>query len=450
MVRRNTSKLGHGSTLLCVLGLQQPRTHFATQPSLVSKTFRHQHQRTSGQGFHHFRVKDIQRHFINETHVHPLRFERFHGIQGAIEGVAKRHNVSGRTFPDDFVLARNKLIIFPVQGLGGTPFLQNDGGFGARSKDKAQALIGKAVSLQRKGAFHHLLRLKGIGREKEARLVSIVQSIVGKEMIQSKMARIVTHIVHSGMRKMRKDVAVVQSRHGNFTTEHFEKGGKGGKDALFLGVHTETGRGGKVASFHDTGMTKDFWGSLFNTRHVGGTAQITVDYENTIFSFRFGHGGNEVEDRLSDDFAHGIPFPRGAGVGMRIFGFGSELEIVRRMGMPLGLQIGNTVFGGESVVSVAGIFDAVNARSHFAPTDDGGGSVRDDAGLESSKELYKLSFWLKDRHILHAVSLQGFFNIVSWQIITGMARNGNVVVINDQFDIQIFGNSQSSSFRIVA
>mmetsp|Transcript_8410 Transcript_8410/g.23299 ORF Transcript_8410/g.23299 Transcript_8410/m.23299 type:complete len:323 (-) Transcript_8410:1061-2029(-) len=319
---RNPSKFAQQSSALRMFRFHQPRTKLAPQTRLVAQTFRHQNQGRLGQRFHHGLVHHIQGWLVDQTNVDPfLGAQSFDRIQRSVQGIAKRHHVSGGSGANHFVLSRNEFVSFAIDGRNSI-FLEQNGCLGSRRKDKTQPFVGESLAHQGKGPFRDLCGLQGIGGKVQSSFVSIVQSIVGKKMVQAKMTRIVTHIIDTGVTKVGKDIGTIQPCHGNFAAQHFQKGGKGGKDPLTLGMHAKARRGGKIPTLHDPGMAINFGTRRFDTGKVGRTSQIAIHHQGGRPALVRIHGLQNLDHGGSHHFAHGIEFGTPLVMGNGIFGFG--------------------------------------------------------------------------------------------------------------------------------
>eukprot|EP01083_Nonionella_stella_P031409 86026_1 len=88
--------------------------------------------------------------------------------------------------------------------------------------------------------LYNLGGLERITGEVEFGIISIFQSIVGKHIVDSKVACVVRHIIHTRMTEMTKDIGPVQPRHGDFTATHFQKCRKGTEHTLLGGMHSKS------------------------------------------------------------------------------------------------------------------------------------------------------------------------------------------------------------------
>ena len=61
------------------------------------------------------------------------------------------------------------------------------------------------------------------------------------------------------MRKVRKNVAVIKTGHGELGNDHFQESTESRKNTKFVFIETETGSSRKVATFHNSGGYKNFW-----------------------------------------------------------------------------------------------------------------------------------------------------------------------------------------------
>lgn len=80
------------------------------------------------------------------------------------------------------------------------------------------------------------------------------------------------------MRKVAKNVAVVQASHGDLGDNHFQEGGEGGENTELALVETETSCRGEVATLHDAGRNEDLWVLLVDNLQTGRALQVTCSY----------------------------------------------------------------------------------------------------------------------------------------------------------------------------
>mmetsp|Transcript_26375 Transcript_26375/g.38969 ORF Transcript_26375/g.38969 Transcript_26375/m.38969 type:complete len:227 (-) Transcript_26375:816-1496(-) len=225
---------------------------------------------------------------------------------------------------------------------------------------------------------------------------------------------------------MRKNITSVQTSHGNFTAKHFQKGGKGRKDTLFLWMHSKACGSCKISAFHDTTLYINFGMGLLNEVEIGGTTQIRINYHYVSLFFR-GHATYDVCYRLSYHFPHCVHRSTRL-IRMRIFRRRGQFQILRRLLVSSLLQVRNGILRSHRIMTMRSTFDAVNPRCHTAFCNNGIRTIRRDRGTYGGVQTHQI-FSLHGRHC-QSVSLEGLFQIEAGQILRRVSRNGNVVVVN--------------------
>ena len=79
----------------------------------------------------------------------------------------------------------------------------------------------------------------------------------------------------SRVRKMAKDITVVESRHSDFRNHHLKKSGKGREDAKFVGIETKACRSGKIATLHDPRGHENFGVLSVDNLQASGALEVT-------------------------------------------------------------------------------------------------------------------------------------------------------------------------------
>lgn len=73
--------------------------------------------------------------------------------------------------------------------------------------------------------------------------------------------------------------------------------------------------------------------------------------------------------------------------------------------------------------------------------------VSDDSADGTPQGVYIFSL---NSDYLQSMSFKGLGQVVTLEIFRRMSRNGNVVVINEQLDIESLSDSKTGGFRVVA
>jgi len=85
--------------------------------------------------------------------------------------------------------------------------------------------------------------------------------------------------------------------------------------------------------------------------------------------------------------------------------------------------------------------------THNALGDDGSRSVVvDDLDQTSPEGIDVLSL---DSHDLEAVTLESLGEIVSFEVLRGVTGNGNVIVVNEEFDVEVLSDCQPGGLCVV-
>ena len=74
---------------------------------------------------------------------------------------------------------------------------------------------------------------------------------------------------------MRKDIAVVETGHGNLGNDHLQEGRESRKDTRLSFLKTKSGGGGEVTAFHDPGCNEHLGVLLVNDLETSRSLEIT-------------------------------------------------------------------------------------------------------------------------------------------------------------------------------
>lgn len=246
---------------------------------------------------------------------------------------------------------------------------------------------------------------------------------------------------------MGEDVGFVETGHGDFGDDHFEEGGEGGEDALLSLVVAEAGGSGEVAAFHDAAGDVDLGVGFADVVEAAGAFEVGVDDFDGGDAFFGGHGGEE----FVDDFAEGVAVfagAGGAGVGDGGFVGLDGFEHVDGFGVAaLGEVIGGDA-GLDDIVAVDGAFEGFDAGGHFAFVDEGDGAFAVDGAADADEEAVEV-FALADIDG-EAVAFEGFGDAVAGEVIAGVAGDGDIIVIDEEFDVEILGDGHACGLGVVA
>lgn len=98
-------------------------------------------------------------------------------------------------------------------------------------------------------------------------------------------------------------------------------------------------------------------------------------------------------------------------------------------------------------MTVGTALKAFNSRAHHTLSDESGRAIMIDDRAETAPEgIEILAFCVKD---FETMAFQGLTNVVTLEVVTGVTGNGDVIVIDQQFDIQLLSDGESSCFSII-
>ena len=70
---------------------------------------------------------------------------------------------------------------------------------------------------------YHCIHLAYVSGKVKSGIAAFLNVVVGKEIIQSEMTRVVRHVVHTGMGEMGQNIGLIQSRHSDLRDDHFHE-----------------------------------------------------------------------------------------------------------------------------------------------------------------------------------------------------------------------------------
>lgn len=77
----------------------------------------------------------------------------------------------------------------------------------------------------------------------------------------------------------------------------------------------------------------------------------------------------------------------------------------------------------------------------------GSGAIIIDDGCDRTPKC--IDVLTLDSDDLETMSLKGLLQVVSLEVVGGMTRNSDVIIINQELDVQALSNSETSSLRVV-
>mmetsp|Transcript_18830 Transcript_18830/g.21031 ORF Transcript_18830/g.21031 Transcript_18830/m.21031 type:complete len:622 (+) Transcript_18830:96-1961(+) len=433
LVRANACELGAESSL------QQPCPESHSEPILVTQTLYHQHEWRSANLLHHGLVHDVECGLVDESNIDALLLETLHGVQASVRGVAEGHDVPIRSFPDHIIDARLELVVVPVHR--GTVLFQEQRQLGASGEHETKALI----EVNRLDA---LLEGLGISREVEASGLVILQTIVGKEVIQAKVTGVICHVVHAAVAEVAQEVAVVEASHGDFTAAHLEEGSEGTENTLLSFLSPEAGSCRQVPALHNAAKNEHLRVSLVNHIQACGSLQVAVDHLDAVHPLLQRHGVQDVRYNLSEEFAVGVPLARPQVLPMGVLRAFDGLQVGSRLVQTSAFKVLHSSLLVDHVMSVRAALNSLDARSHLALADHRVRSIRN----HGSADAVVQSVQILARNLGHrkAVSPEGVGHGVATHVLGWVASDGHIVVVNQQLDVQVLGHGQTSGLSVIA
>lgn len=425
------------------LALQEVSSQTAAQAGLLRDRLDNQDEGRGAVDADGLLVDDVERGLVDQTHVEAFLAQALHRVQGPVQHVAVRDDVAGRTLADDLLLARDELVTLAEELLLGA-FLQNVRHLGTGGEDEAHARLPE--DLVHDGL--HLLTVRG---EVERGALRVHEAVVGEEVVQAEVAGVVGHLVDAAVREVRQHRAAVQTGHGDLRDAHLQERGEGGEHTLALAVaaKAEPGRGGEVASLHDTGGDEGFGVLGGDGLQTGGTSQVGVDDHHPAGGFFLA--------QLVEHAVHGLAEDGPA----RTLVLGRTQVLVRvRAALDLVVErellravsaLGQVLAGDFDVDHVVGMdlaLDALDTGGHGAVHDHGSGTlVVDDVAHRAIQRVDVLALGADN---VEAVAFQGSGDVKALQVLRRVSGDRDIVVVNEQLDVEVPGHSNACSLGVVS
>ncbi len=92
----------------CVSPLQKPGSEPNTESALSVERLNDKHESAVSNTLHHLLIDHIERALVDKSYIVPLVSQSLHGVQGPVQSVTERNNVSDLAFADEVVLAAHE------------------------------------------------------------------------------------------------------------------------------------------------------------------------------------------------------------------------------------------------------------------------------------------------------------------------------------------------------
>ena len=127
--------------------------------------------------------------------------------------------------------------------------------------------------------LYHGVELPRISREVQAgRQVLVKEAIIGKEIVEAEMARIIRHVVGATVAEMTQYITKIETGHSDFTDAHFQKGGKRTKNTLPPLLHAKPGSRTEIPAFHDATPDEHLRVCLVDDVEARGALQVAINH----------------------------------------------------------------------------------------------------------------------------------------------------------------------------
>mmetsp|Transcript_31589 Transcript_31589/g.61635 ORF Transcript_31589/g.61635 Transcript_31589/m.61635 type:complete len:493 (-) Transcript_31589:378-1856(-) len=418
--------------------LQQPSSKAGAETILGAEGLHNQHEASFSHLGHYLFIHHIESALVNKADTDTLLLQPLHSIQAPVKRVTVTYNVALCPLSHHIIFSRPKGVAFAVQLFAVRTF--QNGKRRASRENEPQTRLPE-------DRFHASLELQSIGWEVQFGVVAIFQPIVREEVVDSEVASVVCHVVAAAVAEMAEQVTVVQAGHRQLRAAHLQKRGERAVDALFAFLHAEASCGRDVPPLHDPTSDEDIFVVLVDRVETCRALQVVVDNSHALLLVRRVHPGQNIAHHLPKLLAVGYLLARAQVGAVRVFALLDRLQVGSGLGVSALLQVGYSVLDGDGVVAVCGALHTINSWHHLPldhhcrrpfchhhPSD---GSVQ-------GVQVFTVALGNPQ-----PVPSQGVLNAVALHVGGRVACNGDVVVIDQKFDIQVLCHCQTSCLRIV-
>ena len=160
------------------------------------------------------------------------------------------------------------------------------------------------------------------------------------------------------------------------------------------------------------------------------------------------HGGEDFVDRVAEEVAVGCLFFTDAEIDMRVGILGDRVEIGDGIGVALRLEVLLGDIHRNDVVRLGKTFDTGDSRRHGPVVDDGHGSGCAHGAGHPGVEIVEILAVA----LVHGqtVSGEGLGHRETLDVVAGVTGDGDIVVIDDEFDLESVGDSDAGGLGVVA
>ena len=248
------------------------------------------------------------------------------------------------------------------------------------------------------------------------------------------------------MGEVGEHVGLVEPGHGDLGDDHLLEGGEGAEDALPAGLGAEARGHGEVVALHDAAVHVHLRTVLADMVQAAGALQVAIDHQHPA------GGLVQLSDQVADDAAELVPVLGELRGAAAVHGLGALGRRLAEQGNGRLVTAAGEIVDGhghrDDVVALGQPLDARHTHGHLALDDHGrrpGGGDRRAHGSEQGVQVLAVAG-------LHgqAVSAQGAGQIVAGHVVGGVAGDGDVVVVEQEFDGQLPGHRVTGRLGVAA
>lgn len=90
------------------------------------------------------------------------------------------------------------------------------------------------------------------------------------------MTGVICHLINTRVGKMREDIAVVETGHGDLGDNHLQEGRESGEDSSLALLETKSSSSGEVSALHDSGSNEYLGMLLVDNLETSRSLEITL------------------------------------------------------------------------------------------------------------------------------------------------------------------------------